>query len=120
MSVRSDLAEFLEDFLDDPTLEVLHADTGATPNAQTDLLIITTSQVAPGIVVGHTRTVTLTVSLVIAKTEPGEADDVLEERLALVLDALDACPWVEWSTAQRGTYADGSFPAVAITVTKEI
>jgi hypothetical protein len=58
------------------------------------------------------------------RTDPGGADDALDDLLVLLLAALDTVPLLEWPEAERGVYGDQEYPAYLVTInvntTKEV
>jgi hypothetical protein len=54
--------------------------------------------------------------LVEPTTDPGGADDALDDLLVLLLAALDTVPLLEWPEAERGVYGDQEYPAYLVTI----
>lgn len=79
------------------------------------VVMVGTASLTPHAVIGL-RTYALRVLLVEPSTDPGDADDALDSRLDVLLDALDDIPLLAWTNAERATFAD-SWPAYEVTVT---
>ena len=61
------------------------------------------------------RLITYTLTVIEPKTAPGPADDALDHKLVVLLDAIDATPGLRWSKAQR--VATDTNPAFDVSLT---
>lgn len=79
------------------------------------VVMVGTSTITPHAVLGL-RVYELRVLLVEPSTDPGDADDAIDSRLDVLLDALDTLPLVSWGPATRSTFTD-TWPAYEVTAT---
>lgn len=61
------------------------------------------------------RLITYTLTIIEPKTAPGPADDSLDTNLVLLLEAIDATPGLNWSSAKR--VATDTNPAFDVSLT---
>lgn len=110
---RAELALILSTGL--PTVDVVPFPRVDTPNARR--VVIGTAKVEPAGVACAWRTASFDVWCVSPYSDPGPADDDLEQLLSDVLDVLDAAG-VEWTTAERGVWVE-TYPAFRVTINRE-
>lgn len=111
---RAELALILSTGL--PEVDVIgYPRSGDVPNARR--IVIGTGKVEPAGVACAWRTAEFDVWCITPYTEPGAADDDLEQLLTDVLDVLDAAG-VAWDTAERGVWTETN-PAFRVTISRE-
>lgn len=111
---RTDVADLLRAAL--PAEWIVYDHARGPDNLEPDrpVVMVAAGRVRPGPALSL-RANELRLWLVEASTDPGQADDALDDALVLVLAALDELHLAEWTEAERGTYSD-AFPAYLITL----
>lgn len=113
-NVRDDVALILAGVLPDEWDIIPHATDVDHVEPGHPVLMIFRARVKPGPTFGA-YTNELQLWLLDEHTTPGEVDDSLDERLAVLLAALHDAPALQWTDAERGVYAD-QFHGFVITV----
>lgn len=112
--VRADVAAAIAAALPDVDV-IAYPRSADVPNARR--VVLATASVEPAGVACAWRTVKVDAWCVTPYTDPGPADDDLEDLLAGVLDALDAAG-MEWTNAERGVWLD-TYAAFRVTIERE-
>jgi len=117
MSVRSELAAALQPLLPAAIkiVDVPRSLDGVEAKRPVVLLYRESRAKAPNAIGDYFDTFSLYV--IVPGVDVRKVEDVLDNTLDQVIDALDQVKWLNWQTAERSLFGDAQAPAYKITLT---
>lgn len=99
-------------------VDVIGYASNITPPAR-PVVMVRIDEVTPS-QLSDRRSYTFALILIPSQTEPGPADEELDQLLEDVLYAIDQADTLTWTRALRATYQNSTYPAYEVIVTRPI